>query len=103
MSYVNTGIERCKTLTIDKQVDGVSIADYPKVYNLLAAFTVNGNSYGIITEVAFQQLSTPDYQDRLADFKDYVEAAEAIADVDAITEVGSEAYRENLTSCPIGE
>ena len=103
MSYINTGMERCKTLRVDKTVGGESIDGYPKDYNILAAFSQNGNSYGIITEASFQQLSVNDYQQRLADFKDYVEAAESIASVDAITQEGYEAYRENEVACPIGE
>jgi hypothetical protein len=103
MAWINTGMERCKTLRIDKQVGGVSLSGYPKDYSILAAFSQNGNSYGVITETEFMQLSEADYTNRLADFKDYVEAAESVANVDSITESGYEAYRENTTSCPVGE
>ena len=100
--YVNTGMERCRTLIIDKQVGGVSVSGYPKDYDIRAAFTANSNSYPILTDTEFAQLTLLDYDQRLADFKIYVETAESIASVDAITEIGYEAYRENTTSCPIG-
>ena len=103
MSYVNTGIERCKTLRIDKKVSGVSMSGYPKDYSILSAFTASGNSYGVLTETQFQQLPNSNYLTRLADFKIYVQQAEGIASIDAITESGYEAYRTNTTSCPIGQ
>lgn len=102
MSYVNTGIERCQTFSIDKQVSGVSLAGYPKTYDMLAAFTAGDNSYSVLTVTEFQQLTEADYLVRLLDFKTYIQTAEGIASVDAITEAGYEAYRENTTACPIG-
>lgn len=102
MSYVNTGFERCKTLTIDKTVGGVSLAGYPKEFNLLAAFTQGEFSYDVLTEQEFQRLEVGTYEARLAAFKQYVQAAEGIYSVDDITEEGYEAVRENTTACPIG-
>lgn len=101
--YVNTGIERCKTLSIAKSVDGVTLSGYPKTYSILIAFTANSNSYGVLTETEFKQLPEADYLNRLADFEDYVSAAEDYVDIDANTESGWEAYRENTSSCPIGD
>lgn len=103
MAYLNTGIERCKTLRIDKKDSGVSLPGYPKDYSILNAFTANGNSYGTLTETQFQQLFLADYTSRLADFKIYVQQAEGVASIDAITELGYAAYRTNTTSCPIGQ
>lgn len=100
---INTGIERGETFTIDKQVGGVSLSGYPKNYDIKAAFTAGGNSYSILTSQEFQELLEADYFDRLADFKIYIQTAEGLASIDDITVAGSEAYRENLTSCPIGE
>jgi len=100
--YVNTGVERCTTFRVDKQVEWVSLSGYPKNYDILAAFTAGGNSYNVITVAEFQQLLLPDYQQRLADFKIYIETAEGITSVDGITESGYEAYRTNTTACPIG-
>lgn len=100
---INTGIERAKTFVLDKQVSETSLTGYPRQYDLLAAFTAGENSYDTLTEQQFQELSEVDYLERLADFKIYVQTAEDIASVDAITEEGYEAYRENTTACPIGE
>ena len=103
MAWVNTGMQRRRTLTVDKKVDGVSIAGYPKEYNIQNAFSMNGNSYAILTGTELLQISVATYLARLADFKDYVEQAEFIADLDAITTEGFEPYVENTTACPIGE
>lgn len=102
MAYVNTGIERCKTFRLDRQIEGVSLSGYPKDYDILSAFTAGGNSYNVVSAVEFQQLPLLDYQQRLADFKIYIETAEGIASVNSITEAGYEAYRTNTTACPIG-
>jgi len=103
MSYVNTGIERCKTLTIDKKLaGGDSLPGYPKDYNILLAFTGPGGSYAAITETNFKRLTEANYILRLNAFKSYVQSVEGITSVDAVTETGYEAYRENLLSCPLG-
>lgn len=103
MAYVNTGYERAKTLTVDKQVSSVSLSGYPKTYNILLEFTVAPTTYPLLTSDAFAQLSTEDYATRLAAFKVYVQNEEGIADLDAITDSEKPAYRENTTACPIGE
>ncbi len=95
-------MQRGVTLEITKEVSNQTLPGYPKSYSVLVAFSVNGRSYGVLTETQLQQLSVTDYTNRLSDFKDYVEAAEGIVSVDAVTESGYEAYRENTTSCPIG-
>ncbi len=102
MSYVNTGIKRAKTLTIDKQVSGFSMSGYPKIYDITAAFTGGGSSYGVLNNQEFQELTESDYLERLADFKIYVQTAEGIASVDDITEAAAEAYVTDTTTCPIG-
>lgn len=103
MAWYNTGIERCQILTINKTLSGISLSGYPKNYSILAAFTANSNSYGVITATEFQQLSETNYLNRLSDFKSYVSASEDNIDIDAVTEEGYEAYRENTIACPIGE
>ena len=103
MAYVNTGIERAKTLTVDKQVGSISFTGYPKNYDITAAFTVGGDPYYFpLTNQQFQQLSTSDYNARLEAFKTYIESEEGIADLDAITDSGTPASQENTTACPIG-
>jgi hypothetical protein len=104
MAFYNTGKERCQQLTIDKKVNGISLAGYPKTYSIRNAFTVNGHSYGHLTYLYnFAQLTVSQYLERLADFKAYVSAAEGGVDIDEITEVGYGAYKDNVTSCPIGD
>ena len=98
----NTGKERCQTLTIDKQVVGVSLVGYPKTYSIRNAFTVNSNSYGLLNQAQFMELTVVEYLERLADFKLYVSQSESNVDIDEVTEVGYEAYRDNTTACPIG-
>lgn len=102
-NYVNTGYQRAATVTIDKKVNSTSISGYPKGYSLLAAFTANGNSYAVITATELAQMGTADYEARLADFKAYVESAESIADLDAITSAPAPAYQLNTTACPVGQ
>lgn len=103
MTYVNTGIQIANQIIIDKMSGENHLPGYPKSYSILNAFTANGNSYGILTQTEFQQLPNSNYLTRLADFKIYVQQAEGIASIDAVTEVGYEAYRTNTTSCPIGQ
>jgi hypothetical protein len=102
MAYVNTGIERAKTLTIDKKIGGVSLSGYPKAYSILDEFVVPPFTIAEITEVQFQQLTTEEYANRLTAFKTYIETEEGISDLDAITDEGTPAYQVNETSCPIG-
>ena len=98
----NTGKQRCKTIQIVRSIIGENLTGYPKTYSLLSAFTVGGTSYGVITETEFKQLSVSLYNTRLAAFKMYISAAEDGLDIDAVTESGYSAYRDNTTSCPIG-
>lgn len=102
MAYVNTGIERAKTLTIDKKIGGVSLSGYPKVYSILDEFEVPPFVIAAITELQFQQLTVQEYTNRLTAFKTYIETEEGIADLDAITDEETPPYQENETSCPIG-
>lgn len=103
MTYVNTGLEIANRIMIDKLSGENHLPGYPKYYSILSAFTAGGNSYGVLTQTQLQQLPNSEYLARLADFKIYVQQAEGIASVDAITESGYAAYRTNTTSCPIGQ
>ena len=102
MAYVNTGYERAKTLTVDKQVSSVSLSGYPKAYSILDEFTVAPITYPTLTEAAFQQLSLKNYTTRLTAFKTYIESEEGISDLDAITDSGTPSSQKNTTACPIG-
>lgn len=86
----NTGMERATTLVIEKKIGDIMVAGYPHTYKLTDAF---GN-YPAITDLEI--ISNEDFLKRLSDFKNYVENIEV-----GITVNIEEAYRENLTACPI--
>lgn len=88
MAY--TGMQRASTLTIEKKVGDVT--EYTHTYSLLSAFGI----YTSITLSELGLLSVSDFQARLAAFKTYVESVELGLTVDT-----TNAYRENLTDCPI--
>ena len=88
MAY--TGMQRASTLTIKKKVGDVT--EYTHTYSLLSAFGI----YTSITLSELGLLSVSDFQARLAAFKTYVESVELGLTVDT-----TNAYRENLTACPI--
>jgi hypothetical protein len=88
MAY--TGMQRASTLTIEKKVGDVT--EYTHTYSLLSAFGI----YTSITLSELGLLSVSDFQARLAAFKTYVESVELGLTVDT-----TNAYRENLTACPI--
>lgn len=92
MSEINTGMQRGTELTVTKQVGGIEVDGYPKVYKMYEAF---GN-YAAITVDALAKLAVDDYQARLIAFKTYVETVETGVEVNI-----EEAYVENLTACPL--
>lgn len=83
-------MERATTLVIEKKIGDIMVAGYPHTYKLTDAF---GN-YPAITDLEI--ISNEDFLKRLSDFKNYVENIEV-----GITVNIEEAYRENLTACPI--
>lgn len=108
MAYVNTGIQRAKTLTVNKTVSGISITGYPATYSILDEFTPPAavgqvvETYPLLNETQFQQLTSGEYAMRLNAFKSYIQWEEGISDLDAITDSGTPADQENTTACPIG-
>lgn len=100
MAYVNNGDYRCKVLTVDKMLDGVSIPGYPKNYNITTSFP----GFSSLTDEEFQRLSDVDYQTRLSAFFSYVDNTED--DIDSANysyAEGQEPFGTNATLCPIGE
>lgn len=92
MALINTGKERAYELTVDKTIGGQSANGYPRIYRLTDAF-------GNYSNIALNELATmavAEYQQRLSDFKRYVGNIE----VGVVVSI-SDAYRENLNSCPI--
>ena len=97
----NTGKQRSITIEIDKTVNNNSLNSYPRTYDGKLSFSFGGVNFPEISEqdLAYMQLS--DYQTRLDAYKSYVQSIEPGIDINASTELGHEAYRENLTVCPI--
>ena len=97
----NTGYQRSLTLQINKTIAGVQADEYPRTYQGRNEFTQNGTVYAAIDTLTMATMPTEDYMARLVAFKAYVEAIEQGLDIEASTVAGNEAYRENLTACPI--
>lgn len=85
-------MQRALELVVNKKISGVSLNGYPRTYRLGGAF---GN-YIQMTNAELAETPVAVYQDRLKAFKTYVESVETGLTVDI-----SDAYRKNLTECPI--
>jgi hypothetical protein len=97
-----TGMQRSIKIEVNKTVAGAQIPGYPKVYSGLNEFQSNGVQYPAISGANLASMSSIAYSQRLADFKQYVQNIEQGLDIDATTQPGGEAYRQNFTACPIG-
>jgi len=89
---IYTGMQRATELSIDKTVAGSSVSGYPRVYKLGDSFS----NYATMTNQELAEMPVELYKERLTAFKTYVESIEVGVSIDL-----SEAYRENLTACPI--
>ena len=89
---INTGMQRATELTVSKEVGGANVTGYPRTYKLGDSFANNA----AMTSKELAEISIELYQARLSAFKTYVESIEIGISIDL-----SEAYRENLTACPI--
>lgn len=97
----NTGKQRSLTVTINKTVAGIQANGYPHTYYGRNEFTHNAVTYTAITSLQMATMPIADYNTRLAAFKAYVETLEQGLDLATDTVAGEEAYRDNLTACPI--
>ena len=97
-----TGKQRSLTLQLTKTIGGQIQDGYPKTYQGRNQFLWGENYYESITANEMALLSLTDFNSRLADFKSYVESLEVGLDVDANLTAGTEAYKTNTTTCPIG-
>lgn len=97
----NTGKQRSLTVQINKTVAGVQANGYPHNYYGRNEFTWNSVTYPAIDTLTMATMPIADYQDRLADFKSYVESLESGLDIDAVVVQGSDAYQDNLGACPL--
>lgn len=81
MAYVFTGTKRSLKFTVTKSVGGITSVGYPKTYNGQVSW---GNVlYPTLTDTAFAQLTTAQYNARYAAFKLYVESLEPGFDLSA--------------------
>lgn len=91
---VYTGMQRATELVVEKKIDGISVEGYPHTYRLYDEFDV----YPGVEKKTMATILPSEYIKRLEAFKKYVESIETGVTVDI-----SEAYRENLTVCPINQ
>lgn len=89
---IYTGMQRATELVVEKKIDGVNAEGYPHTYRLYDEF----GSYLALEKRALATILPGDYMKRLEEFKKYVESVETGVAVDT-----TEAYRKNLTECPI--
>lgn len=101
MAYVNTGYQRSLTLVVKKYVNGSESSR--TTYDGRLAFTIGQKSFGAISNTTLSQMDQSAYEDRLNAFINYVEQQVPGLVVADVTEEGSEARRQNTTSCPFGK
>lgn len=92
MSSANTGMERAYELTVSRKVGGVYVEGYPRTYRLTDEF----GAFAAIRKEEVATMGLTHYEKRLKAFAQYVENAEVGVRVNM-----DEAYRKNLTACPI--
>lgn len=99
MTKVLNGDFRRKVLTVTKALDSVLVDGYPKDYDITDPF---GSFIGL-TDAEFAELSTVDYETRLASFLTYVEGEETgLVTTDYPYASGYEPNGTDAVSCPIG-
>ena len=94
MAYVFTGTKRSLAFTLTKTVGGATAIGYPKNYDGRLAFP----GYAAITETEAMQLTTAQYNTRLASFHSYVESIEAGFEAD--TDFTNASTETDLDTCP---
>ena len=94
MAYVYTGTKRSLTFTLTKTVGGVTQVGYPKTYDGRLAFP----GYAAITDTEAAQLTTNQYNARLAAFQAYVESIEA--GFESSTDMANASTASDPATCP---
>lgn len=98
MAYINTGYQRATTLTISVLLNGdVQSTD---VFPLMQSFTYNSVTYPTVTAVQIQQMSTTDYNARVAAYAAYVQANYQ-SQYPGLTVTAAGSRVQNLSACPI--
>lgn len=93
MTDINTGMQRATSVVVNKTMGGVSLDGYPKTFQLGGAFGV----YPAMTQTDIARLTVELYKQRLNAFVAYVVSVEP-----GITLNADDAYKRNLTACPLG-
>lgn len=92
MSSVNTGMERAYELMVSRRANGDYVEGYPRMYRMT-------DDFGAFSAIRKEEISTmplAKYKERLRAFAQYIENVEIGIKVNT-----DEAYRKNLTACPI--
>jgi len=98
---MNTGKERSLTIKVEKRLGGILQPGYPVIYQGRNLFYWNEMIWSAIPIEEFPFMSVADYNARLAAFTAYVESIESgLVIAESIID-GGDAYRDNLTACPI--
>jgi hypothetical protein len=98
---MNTGKERSLTIKVEKRIGGILQPGYPVTYQGRENFWSGEYWWPIISSYELTLMSTTDFNARLASFISYVESIESgLVIAESIID-GGDAYRDNLTACPI--
>ena len=98
MAYINTGYQRATTLTISVLLNGD--AQSTDVFPLMESFTYNSVTYPAVTTVQVQQMSTNEYNARVAAYAAYVQANYQ-SQYPGLTVTSAGSRVQNLGVCPI--
>lgn len=115
-TFVNTGNERAEVLLIHLEEGGSELDGYPKEYNIRTCMVTDANGGGGQLSVPntnggaspyqpmqlteFQRLDSNTYDDRVADFVDYIET-DYESGYNHNTDCENSSTQENLSNCPI--
>lgn len=101
---LQNGFLRRKTLVVSlKNPLGENAPGFPKEFEITSAFESGGNTFGELSNSAFDELSDADYATRLQAFMLYVESQiSGLNSQNYEYTAGEEPYEFDAVSCPIG-
>lgn len=99
MDYQNNGYQRSLLLVVKTIVNGQETSR--SSYDGRLAFSHNGHSYVSINNNELMRMPKDDYNQRLADFIDYIENIVPGLNVEETLEPGYAPRRQNNTACPL--
>ena len=98
MAYKNKGYQRATTLTIKVYNDGE--LQSTNVLPLMSAFTQNGVPFATVDATQIAQMSTADYNTRVAAYAAYVQANYQ-SQYPGLTVSSTSSRVYNTTACPL--